>query len=128
MINLQFKTNSSKIGSSVPSISLNYGRNWAKRPNDGSGKDNSSRLFVKCGKKSMHCQTEILSNHGNLNWNWKENKQTNKKKSQDDFALMRCEIQPNEKFILFKIYIKRVPSSKTGVMSINPILSPFITF
>ena len=32
MINLQLK-----IGSSVPSISLNYGRNLAKRPNGGSG-------------------------------------------------------------------------------------------
>ena len=30
MINLQFKTNSLKIGSSVPSISLNYGRNLEK--------------------------------------------------------------------------------------------------
>ena len=65
MINLQFKTNSLKIGSSVPSISLNYGRNLAKRPSAGSGKGNSCRLFLKCGKKYMHRQTEILSNHGN---------------------------------------------------------------
>ena len=54
MIYLQFKTNSLKIGPSVPSISLNYGRNLAKRPNDGSGKGNSCRLFVKCGKEYMH--------------------------------------------------------------------------
>ena len=59
MINLQFKTNSLKIGSSVPSISLNYGRNSAKRPSAGSGKGNSCRLFGKGGKKYMHCQTEI---------------------------------------------------------------------
>ena len=65
MINLQFKTNSLKIGSSVPSISLNYGRNLAKRPSAGSGKGNSCRLFLKCGKEYMHCQAEILSNHGN---------------------------------------------------------------
>ena len=51
MINLQFKTNSLKIGSSVPSISLNYGRNLAKRPSAGSGKGNSCRLFLKCSKK-----------------------------------------------------------------------------
>ena len=37
MVNLQFKTNSLKIGSSVPSISLNYGRNLTKRSNAGSG-------------------------------------------------------------------------------------------
>ena len=61
MINLQFKTNSLKIGSSVPSISLNYGRNLAKKPNDGSGKGNSCRLFVKRGKECMQRQTEILS-------------------------------------------------------------------
>ena len=61
MINLKFKTNSLKIGSSVPSISLNYARNLAKEPNDGSGKGNSCRLFVECGKKCMHRQTEILS-------------------------------------------------------------------
>ena len=36
MINLQFKTNILKIDSSVPSISLNYGRNLAKRPFAGS--------------------------------------------------------------------------------------------
>ena len=65
MINLQFKTNSLKIGSSVPSISLNYGRNLAKRPSAGSGKGNSYRLFLKCGKKYVHRQPEILSNHGN---------------------------------------------------------------
>ena len=59
MIYLKFKTNSLKIGPSVPSISLNYGRNLAKRPNDGSGKGNSSRLFVKCDKEYVHCQTEI---------------------------------------------------------------------
>ena len=56
---------SMKIGPSIPSISLNYGRNLAKRPNDGSGKGNSCRLFVKCGEEYMHCQAEILSNHGN---------------------------------------------------------------
>ena len=44
MINLQFKTNSLKIGSSVPSISLNYGRNLAKRPFAGSEKRNSCRF------------------------------------------------------------------------------------
>ena len=66
MINLQFKTNSMKIGSSVPSISLNYGRNLAKRPNDGSGKGNSCRRFVMRGKKYMHCQSEMISSHGNL--------------------------------------------------------------
>ena len=65
MIYLQFKRNSLKIGPSVPSISLNYGRNLAKRPNDGSGNGNSSRLFVQCGKEYMHFQTEILRNHGN---------------------------------------------------------------
>ena len=65
MINLQFKSNSLKIGSSVPSISLNYGRNIAKRPSAGSGKGNSCRLFLKCGIEYMHCQTEILSNHEN---------------------------------------------------------------
>ena len=59
MIHLQFKTNSLKIGSSVPSMSLNYGRNLAKRPNAGTGKGNSCRLFVKWGKKYMHCQTKI---------------------------------------------------------------------
>ena len=63
MIYLQFKTNSLKIGPSVPSISLNYGRNLAKRPNDGSGKGNSCRLYVQCGKEYMHFQTEILRNH-----------------------------------------------------------------
>ena len=47
MINPQFKTDSLKIGSSVPSISLNYGRHSAKRPSAGSGKGNSCRLFVK---------------------------------------------------------------------------------
>ena len=72
MINLQFKTNSLKIGSCVPSISLNYGRNWAKRHNDGSGKGNSCRLFVMRGTKYVHCQSEILSSHGNLDWNFKE--------------------------------------------------------
>ena len=66
MNNLQFKTNSLKIGPSVPSISLNYGRNLAKRPNDGSGKGNSCRLFVQCGKGYMHFQTEILRNRGNF--------------------------------------------------------------
>ena len=82
MIYLQFKTNSLKIGSSVPSISLNYGRNWAKRPNDGLGKGNSCRLFVIRGKKYMHCQSEILSSHDNLDWNLKgKQKQTNKNKS-----------------------------------------------
>ena len=55
MIYLQLQTNSVKIGPSVPSISLNL----AKRPNDGSGKGNSCRLFVKCGKEYMHFQTEI---------------------------------------------------------------------
>ena len=65
MINLQFKTNSWKIGSSVPSVSLNYGRNLAKRPSAGSGKGNSCRLFLKCDKKYVHRQAEILSNHGN---------------------------------------------------------------
>ena len=49
MIYLQFKTNSLNIGPFVPPISLNYG----------SGKGNSCRLFVKCGKEYMHCQTEI---------------------------------------------------------------------
>ena len=44
IINLQFKINSLKVGSSVPSISLNYGQNLAKRLNDGSGKGNSCRL------------------------------------------------------------------------------------
>ena len=71
---LQFKTNSLKIGSSAPSTSLIYGRNLAKRPNGGSGKGNSCRLFVIRGKKYMHCRTEILSSHGNSNWNLKENK------------------------------------------------------
>ena len=47
MINLQLKTNSLKIGSSVPSISLNYGRNLAKRPFAGSGKRNSCLFFVR---------------------------------------------------------------------------------
>ena len=47
MINLQFKTNSLKIGSSVPSVSLNYGRNVAKKPNAGSGKRNSCRFLVR---------------------------------------------------------------------------------
>ena len=83
MINIQFKTNSLKIGPSVPSISLNYGRNLAKRPNDGSGKGNSCRLFVQCGKEYMHFQTEILRNHGNYieikkKKNKNEYKQTNK--------------------------------------------------
>ena len=59
MINLQFKTNSLKIGSSVPSISLNHGRNLAKRPNGGSRKGNSCQLFVIRGEKYMHCQSEI---------------------------------------------------------------------
>ena len=65
MIYLQFNTNSLKIGPSVPSISLNYRRNLAKRPNDGSGKGNSCRLFVQCVQYYMHFQTEILRNHGN---------------------------------------------------------------
>ena len=47
MTNLQFKTNSLKIDSSVPSISLNYGRNLAKRPFAGSGKRNSCRFLVR---------------------------------------------------------------------------------
>ena len=51
MIYLQFKTNSLKIGPSVPSISFNNGRNLAKRPNDGSGKGNSCRLYVQCGNE-----------------------------------------------------------------------------
>ena len=46
MIYLQFKTNSLKIGPSVPSTSLNYGRNLAERPNDGSGKGNSCRFSL----------------------------------------------------------------------------------
>ena len=56
MIYLQYKT----IGPSVPSISLNYRRNLAKRPNDGSGKGNSCRLFVQCGKEYMHLRPRYL--------------------------------------------------------------------
>ena len=41
-----------------PGITLN-GRNLANRPNGGTGGGNSCRLFVKCGKKYMHCQPEI---------------------------------------------------------------------
>ena len=47
MIYRQFKTNSLKIGSSVASISLNYGRNLFKRPFAGSGKRNSCRFLVR---------------------------------------------------------------------------------
>ena len=49
MINLQFKTNSLKIGSSCPSISLNYRRNVAKRPNAGSGNvRDASGIYHRC--------------------------------------------------------------------------------
>ena len=60
MIYLQFKTNNLKIGLSVPPISLNYGRNLAKRSNDGSGKGNSCRLFVQCVKQYMHFRPRYL--------------------------------------------------------------------
>ena len=113
MINLQFKTNNLKIGSSVPSISLNYGRNIAKRPSAGSGKGNSCRLFLKCGKEYMHCQTEILNNHGNL-IEIKRKTKTNTNKSQGNFASMRCETQPYEKIILCKfisnMFLRRKPA------------------
>ena len=111
MINLQFKTNSLKIGSSVPSISLNYGRKLAKRPSAGSGKGNSCRLFLK--KKYVHCQTEILSNHGNY-IEIKRKTKTNTNKSQGNFASMRCEAQPYEKIILCKfisnMFLRRKPA------------------
>ena len=49
MINLQFKTNSLKNGSSVPSISLNYGRNLTKRANAGSGNvRDASGIYHRC--------------------------------------------------------------------------------
>ena len=67
MIYLQFKTNSLKIGPSVPSISLNYGRNLAKRPNDGSGKGNSCQLFVKCGKNTCIFRPIYGTHYRNLN-------------------------------------------------------------
>ena len=130
MINLQFKTNSLKIGSSVSSVSLNYGRNLAKRPSAGSGKGNSCRLYVQCGKKYKNCTcivrprylviTEIkLKSKGYKN----EIQYINK--SQGNFASMRCETAIRENYSLL-ICIKHVPSLKTGVMCIKPILSPFI--
>ena len=80
MIYLQLKTNSLKIGPSVPSILSNYGRNLAKRPNDGSGKGNSCRLFVQCGKEYKHFQAEILRNLGNnIEIKKKTKKNTNKR-------------------------------------------------
>ena len=113
MINLPFKTNGLKIGSSVPSISLNYGRNLAKRPSAGSGKGNSCRLFLKCDKEYMHCQPEILSNHGN-SIEIKRKTKTNTNKSQGNFASMRFESQPYEKIILCKfisnMYLRRKPA------------------
>ena len=56
MINLQLKTNSLKIGSSVPSISLNYGR----RPSAGSGKGNSCRLSLNAVRNTCIVRPRYL--------------------------------------------------------------------
>ena len=64
MINLQLQTNSLKIGSSVPSISLNYGRNLSKGLLLDQEKVTRVDFSLKGGKKYVHRQTEILSNHG----------------------------------------------------------------
>ena len=60
MTNLQFKTNSLKISSSVPSISLNYERNLAKRPSAGSGKGNSCRLFLNAVRNTCIVRPRYL--------------------------------------------------------------------
>ena len=95
MINLQFKTNSLK--SVHPFNQYHWIMDEIEQKGQMLDQEKITRvdLFVKRGKKYMHCQSEILSSHGNLDWNLKENKnkliKTNQ--CQDNVALVRCEIQ-----------------------------------